>query len=140
MIENQFIPLSIARQLVNLGFNEDCFGEYFTDGTISFTSGKNTFHEAVRLNKVIACIAPTFYDTFKWFREKHSLLSFITPKQEGFMFTILNINTKTNLTQFDDLLNGGIGKGGGIIYLNYRGCEIACIEYMIKLVKDGTNS
>lgn len=73
MIEDQFVPLNIARQIVSIGFNEDCFGEYFTDGTISFTSGKNTFHEAVKLNKVIACIAPTYYQAQRWLRDVHNI-------------------------------------------------------------------
>ncbi len=73
MENSRFVPHNIAKLLKEENFNDDCLGEYFTDGTISLTSGKETFIQAIKLNKVISCRAPLYEEVISWFEKNHNI-------------------------------------------------------------------
>jgi len=113
---DEFVDHNIAKQLRDIGFDEDCLGFYKLDKTVSivwedFDSRTKTPY------------ASTYYQVFQWFREVHKLHSSIAWVTKGYDFYVKKepsriINETTH------------------VYSNYRECEIACIEYMINLVKN----
>ena len=76
-IENNFVPYQIALDMKSIGFDEPCFNYY----------GKNNklphqldcmFGYRAHFNKNF-CLAPLYQQAFRWFREKHGLISYIHP-------------------------------------------------------------
>jgi hypothetical protein len=68
-MEKEFINYIEALALKELGFNEPCFGFYCDEG-----SRVEPHYPCDGLNR-----APTYSQAFRWFREKHGLISYIHP-------------------------------------------------------------
>lgn len=68
-MEKEFIPYEQALALKELGFDEPCFDNYGVYGQLW----------QLRLNQQSniegACLAPTFSQAFRWFRENYNLHS-----------------------------------------------------------------
>jgi hypothetical protein len=71
-MENEFVPYQPSLDMKELGFNEPCFGLYHNDKTFYLTQCKSheQFHGQI-------CLAPTFSQCFRFFREKYNLKGFI---------------------------------------------------------------
>ena len=84
----EFLPYDRALKLKQLGFDESCFG-YYSKGVLSIEiikSGKIfTNEDSIYFDKDSSCLAPTFSQAFRWFREKYDLPSW-TYESEGKWF------------------------------------------------------
>ncbi len=72
-MEREFVPYMLAVKLKELGFDEPCFGYYHVcDG---YTKGYAFcyFNEPERYESDSAVLAPTFSQTFRFFREKYGV-------------------------------------------------------------------
>ena len=66
-MEKEFVSYSIALKLKELGFNEECFRGYGSDGEIAdYTSSFKNYNDSLFIN------APLYQQTLYWFREKHN--------------------------------------------------------------------
>jgi hypothetical protein len=72
----EFLPYDRALKLKQLGFDESCFG-YYSKGVLSIEiikSGKIfTNEDSIYFDKDSSCLAPTFSQAFRWFRENYRL-------------------------------------------------------------------
>jgi hypothetical protein len=65
-LEKEFIPYELALELKQLGFDEPCLGFYERNQELIIQECLITdFH-----GDSLQCVAPTFSQTFKWFRKK----------------------------------------------------------------------
>jgi hypothetical protein len=84
----EFLPYDRSLKLKQLGFDESCFG-YYSKGVLSIEiikSGKIfTNEDSIYFDKDSSCLAPTFSQAFRWFREKYDLPSW-TYESEGKWF------------------------------------------------------
>jgi len=69
-MNKDFIPYEQALELRQLGFNEQCFSFYDSDGQLYesegyYKQGYNVLGEEI--------IAPLYQQAFRWFREKYNL-------------------------------------------------------------------
>lgn len=117
-----FISYTEALALKELGFTEECFGYWY----VNYKNENNITYPQTKFLKWYTgkqILAPTFSQTFRWFREKHSLYHSINP---------LGYN----------MCLGMVGKLGNLLscntpdYGNYEEAELACLRKLIELVTD----
>ena len=78
-IESEFIPYEQALALKELGFNEPCFGYYYTlngkDWKFAEKSEYYRLDDEINIGGKFSLLAPTFSQAFRWFREKYNVHS-----------------------------------------------------------------
>jgi hypothetical protein len=117
-MKNEFIPYEQALALKELGFDEPCFGEYRQwDGGKPYLQlyqdldGCST--DPADYEYTTECIAPTYSQAFRWFREKCGLRHFIEYD-----------NGHYNAVVQSSLVHHGN---------NYEEAELACLKKLIEL-------
>jgi len=122
MIEKEFVPHQESLELEEIGFNEPCFG---------YWKSKNwLIQEKTRTDGYThadqECLAPTYSQAFRFFREKHNISSWIyNSDMINFFYTILQ--------------GGRIVKANNS-YESYEEAELECLKKLIEIVKDGNKS
>jgi len=117
-----------AFELKQLGFDEVCIYHYKKNDEGEHTSHP-TFEMLTPFGKNHNILdsrvsAPTYSQSFRWFREKHGLCIVIKP-----------IDDKKLDLGYNLLKNGLIMNA----HLTYEGAELACLRNLIKIVKEQTN-
>ena len=124
-MEKEFVSFEIASELKELGFDEPCFTYYYNVSSKLRTNISVDINNGwiYSLNKKLAItLAPTFFQAFKFFREKYKLPSWVyTSDNEKFYYGILRD------TRF--LIDGNKP------YETYEEAELACLLKMIEIVK-----
>jgi len=123
-MNKEFIPYELALGLKQLGFQERCLGHYW-ENLFYF---RTTFHHPSTMpNSPESCLAPTYSQAFRWFREKYKLKCCIIPLvcEQG----------------YSDLYESRIHQEKHSIsiignYKIYEEAELACLREMIKIVKE----
>jgi len=128
MIDREFIPYPEALGLKQLGFQERCFGHYW-ENLFYF---KTTFnHPSTMPNSPESCLAPTYSQAFRWFRENYELDSEIYMNHEyGVKFyTYLVLKLEKSIVSH---------KSGYAVKQNtYEEAELTCLRKLIEIVKQG---
>ena len=119
-MEKEFVTYEQALALKELGFDELCFGYY--DG------GGNLYTEMVEVLK-----APLKQQVFRWFREKHKLHSWVQPMYEDQDFYVFVLAKPKDFMIPKDI------NWEGDEYLNHEEAENACIDKLIKIIKNKTD-
>ena len=115
----EFVNYEMALALKELGFDEPCLDCYNIYGK----------RWEMRLNKQStiegACLAPTFSQAFRFFREKYKMAIINPDWNNKFKYEIFNLH----------LLNQGVlfTKSG---FENYEEAELACLQKMIETIKN----
>ena len=81
-IEKDFIPFQEALELKKIGFDEPCLGYYDLDGLQVSThhwypENKNSSFPLQHTTNNPKVSAPTFSQTFRWFRNKNYILDIV---------------------------------------------------------------
>lgn len=69
MLEKEFIPYEQALALKELGFDEPCFGYFYTEDKFFETKIKNS-----ELDEECSIAVPLYQQVFRWFREKYHII------------------------------------------------------------------
>ena len=127
-MEKEFVSFEIALALKELGFEEPCFGFYDLSYKcrLAFTSDQN-FYEQQK------CSAPTFSQTFRFFREQLLLDSCIIPywfidgeyKVKKYTYSIEPSN------RFDEYFYCDSDE-----YDTYKDAELECLVKLIEIAKE----
>ena len=133
-MEKEFIPYEQALALKELGFNRRTLAQYNTRQNDEWILTFDLSGEGQYPKGSSACIAPTFSQAFRWFREKYNLKGFI-----GF---------RPNVKQFDchiyDMFLSGTEyvKQRTLEEFNkdpkvgtYEEAELECLKKLIEIVK-----
>jgi len=131
-MKNEFVPYEIALALKELGFDEPCFAVY-NDPDFKWARHLKGWEDN-ELDNVINSIyaeggfvtAPLYQQAFRWFREEHDLVCFITP--EG------SIKNRCYLYSIKDY-KAFVGTFGQ----TYEEAELECLKKLIEIVKQNTN-
>ena len=121
-MENQFIPIELARQIKELNFNEPCFGGWDKDNIF-------TYHP----DSDIILDAPLFQQAFDWFRINHNLHVSIYHWHKDFADSMGHKQWEgcvTHLTQKRI--------GGNDFFDTYKEAQIYSINLLIELVETKT--
>jgi thymidylate synthase len=124
-MKKEFIPYEQALALKELGFDEPCFGWYDSeyqeilnyDHTHNYCGWLNGNH----------CSAPTFSQSFRWFREKYGLEGVI---QQAKDFTWY----RWEISQYNE--DGKKYVADWYEYKTYEEAELACLNKLIEIVKN----
>ncbi len=114
-MNKEFIPYEQALALKELGFDEPCFGGYYSNqdnvNLWFFKEAKNSDRDE-RVRDGFAT-APLYQQAFRWFREKYDLH--------------LSINVKDGIWYFERFSING--------FKTYEEAELACLIKLIEIVK-----
>ena len=110
-MNKEFIPYEQALELKALGFNEPCFKVYDTMGYVQ--------DEQTMLNMGLDyCLAPTFSQAFRWFREKGYDVK-VQKESDGLYFGFYWTGAAWII----------VGNG------TYRQAELECLKKLIEIAK-----
>jgi hypothetical protein len=128
MIEKEFIPYELALELKQLGFNENCIATYDEDRDFElqdFEQNYDTFPPHI-------ISSPTYSQAFRWFREKHQLIHYIswvykkTYDGVDWFFKIKGINmANNNVVPHDETRFG-----------TYEEAELNCLKKLIEIANE----
>jgi hypothetical protein len=133
-MKKEFVPYGLALRMKELGFDETCFGCYTKDKELSYDYSDNR-EEGHYFQD---CIAPTFSQAFRWFREKYNLQSEIEFRHCEYSF-------KINFQKLADgenppvmvwhLIDSWFGLNMNL-FKTYEEAEQACLEKLIQIVEN----
>ena len=145
-MEQEFVIYDQGLALKELGFDEPCFAAYSGDEDNS--SLFIYWNDLVNMSELFIsqdncekfdyeCLAPTFSQAFKWFRDNHQLFYTIETNcsqlsfEWGFDYTIFDKeNDKWLSTEPQNC------PPGETTYVTYEEAESACIDKLIEIVKN----
>jgi hypothetical protein len=127
-MEKEFVSYKLAVKLKELGFDEPCIAFYEPDNTeVMFVGVLQRYNNPSLLHVKDFC-APTFSQTFRWFRKNYTHIKFNFGqsywKGEYIDFFDLTIRNKE--------INRTIGVGG---FTSYEEAELNCLEQLIEMVE-----
>jgi hypothetical protein len=153
-VDKEFVPYEEALVLKELGFDEPCFSKWLSslqsnwkEYELILEMGMNEEFENNRNSYLLegACSAPTFSQAFRWFREKYSLIGFVStgfcpfpdePKSKsgyrGFIKGIDERSLSSCNVFFRELET--------YCYKTYEEAELACLRKLIEIRKRGGNN
>jgi hypothetical protein len=124
-MKKEFVPYELALRLKQLGFDEPCFCFY------SKIYGLIPTLPTYKVNEVAGeVILPLYQQAFRWFREKHNMLSTIYSNASGFLY------------EWSDTIGGTHrgwsdceGPNDGGVWDTYEEAELACLTKLIEIVE-----
>jgi hypothetical protein len=126
-MEKEFIPYQEVLELKQLGFDEPCFGWFASDRTlVKEVTEKTDF-----------TLAPTYSQAFRWFREKYSWQHSIDATSDQHRFELgYNYWIWNNKTGEEHHTMPKNRPTGDWEYETYEQAELACLQHLIKIVKE----
>lgn len=126
-----FVAYELALELKELGFDEECIAHYDTDGLKILTyhwfpGNKNSSFPEPHTTNNPKISAPLYQQSFRWFREKYDLDSYVTQIE-------LNGKSywKVRKIETDDSV-----KGYSNFHDTFEESELECLKQLIKIVKN----
>lgn len=129
-MEKEFVPYELALELKQIEFDEPCLAWYPADTILLFMGMKlgSTKPDFVSQNstwlqsKIInTCIAPTFSQAFRWFRENDFLISFSSHDKDTHDFYIKWGTMEQGKSILSDTYN------------TYEEAELECLKKLIEI-------
>jgi hypothetical protein len=118
-MEKEFIPYEQALELKELGFDEPCFAWYVSE-SYGLEYGEVIKSDLIR----DGIVAPTYSQAFRWFREKHDLMSVIGYSRGWkYSFLIETIEEHKTIIVVDTINT-------------YEEAELECLKKLIEIVKE----
>ena len=132
-MKEEFVNYNQALALKELGYNEDCLGRWLAITEWEEPTGEIKLQLGVKVEDYDKnqCLAPLKQQVFRWFRERHDLLSWVfTPfgVSNGYFHEIVNLS--------NIVLEGGFSSGQSAQYTTYEEAELSCIDELIEIVKN----
>jgi hypothetical protein len=119
-MNKEFTPYDIALELKQLGFDEPCFGWYVSKDygvEIGMVIKSDLIKEAI--------LAPTFSQSFRFFREKYGLFAEIKP------YLIVGTDWWYKISD----RNNSSGLPYEVEFKTYEEAELVCLRKLIEIVK-----
>jgi hypothetical protein len=125
-MKNEFTPYDRSLKLKELGFDEPCFGYYYTLNGKDWKFADNHEYFEIDDQLVIGAnftlLAPLFQQAFRWFREKYGLAGLIEIGTQEYSFIVFD--EKTDSRKVTSSMNG-----------TYEEAELACLDKLIEIVE-----
>jgi hypothetical protein len=119
-MEKEFIPYELALALKELGFEEPCFGYYYTSDKKEV--GLEMYID-VRNQDVYYVQAPLYQQAFRWFREKYNFDIGIAKDSHDIYHFQIDTNNYGNWIL-------------PIFSRKYEEAELECLKKLIEIVKE----
>jgi hypothetical protein len=128
-MEKEFVPYELALRMKALGFDEPCLSVYTIVEKLrvptKFSVVNNILNGEYNDDFIpnIKCLAPTFSQAFRWFREKYTIVgeinSYYVDKKWSFNYDIVTIYKEKASDRFN----------------TYEEAELACLEKLIEIIE-----
>jgi hypothetical protein len=128
-MNKEFVPHEQALKLKELGFDEPCFGLYHKDGFLSLTISIS--HEQYYGQE---CLAPTYQQAFRFFRDKNNLEYQISKSANGNYYATIHKNTQEYLDTIASLRYACFDEV--VDCYSYEEAESECLKKLIEIVKN----
>ena len=135
----EFVPYQPSLEMKSLGFNEPCLGAHGPWGFMP-PNDVNSLSDDVRQEDLDnqwsdedgVCLAPTFSQAFRWFREKYNLQCWVEPTGSDRYSCRYDGNDETGYRWVGYLrdINHEI-----LYYSNPEEAEFECLNKLIEIVK-----
>ena len=132
-MNKEFIPYEQALALKELGFDEQCFGYYYTlngkDWKFADDKQYDSLDEFYNIGSMFTISTPLYQQAFRWFREKHDLLNDVgisanrKNDTKKWMYSIIYLDKNTYVYSEET-------------YNTYEEAELACLKKLIEIVKE----
>ena len=129
MIEKEFVPYQESLKLKELGFNRECLGQFNIHQGDKWLFSIDLSGEGQYPSNSNACLAPTFSQAFRWFREKHELEGDISHLNDGKFKWSYQIKNITNNPELSKIISSQP------YFESYEEAELACLNKLIEIVK-----
>lgn len=143
----EFIPYELALALKELGFDEPCFGYYYTlngkDWKFAEKSEYYRLDDEINIGGKFSLPAPLYQQAFRWFRDKYNLYNFI--REEYKSSRLLSTISKRIIPE----QNKGFDRFLVVMYVrtpntypqyasfaDYEEVELECLKKLIEIVKN----
>ena len=127
-MNKEFIPYEQSLELKELGFDEPCLATTDQTGFIPIEGTKHPIRGAMWYDTIDA---PLYQQAFRWFKDKHNMLSTIYSNASGFLY------------EWSDTIGGTHrgwsdceGPNNGGVWDTYEEAELACLKKLIEIVKN----
>ena len=124
MLEKEFIPYEQALALKELGFDEPCFGYFYTEDKFFETKIKNS-----ELDEECSIAVPLYQQVFRWFREKYHIIGEV--KFKG--------GKTTKTAWYDYIIYSEIDWNDENLseqWKKHEAAELACLKKLIEIIKN----
>ena len=129
-MNKDFVPYELAVKLKELGFDEPCFGFYIAS-QLFVTS--DIVHNS---SDIPVCKAPTFSQTFRFFREKYDWQHSIEPTKDQHRFELgYNYWIWNHITGEEHHTMPKNRPSSDWEYETYEEAELECLKKLIEIVK-----
>lgn len=132
-MEKEFVPVHIAHELKDLGFDEECIAVYSEGELLINELTLSIYNSSSRLFSN-DCTAPLLSQVFRWFRKSYGLQhtigefnSYQDNYSEEFPYKYI-VNSTMTYANTDSINKSGRCK-------TYEQAEQVCLEKMIQIVK-----
>jgi hypothetical protein len=133
-MEKEFVPYELAVKLKALGFNEPCFGYYYTLNGKDWKFAEKTEYwkldDEISIGGKFTLLAPLYQQAFRWFREKYDLQYNIVWNR---FYDKTPYQYEVRPTWRNELLRP-YGTSG--MCSTYEEAELACLEKLIEIVEN----
>jgi hypothetical protein len=126
-MDKEFIPYEQALTLKELGFNRRTFAQYDTILNNKWILTFDLSEEGQYPKSTSACIAPTFSQAFRWFRDEYGLDKVIDNWAEQ------SVNGEIWSKAYQYYING---EAYTSYYKTYEEAELECLKQLIEIVKE----
>ena len=137
-MEKEFIPFELSLKMKQLGFNEPCFGYYYTlngkDWKFAEKSEYYRLDDEINIGGKFSLLAPTYSQAFRWFRENHNLVYQINYLYNGNYQVVIHKNTHEYMELIQDLEHACVDEIPD--NYSYEEAELACLIKLIEIVKN----
>ncbi len=125
-MDKEFISYEQALALKELGFNRRTFAQYNTILNNKWILTFDLSEEGQYPKSTSACIAPTFSQAFRWFRDEYNLDKVIDNWAEQ------SVNGEIWSKAYQYYING---EAYTSYYKTYEEAELECLKKLIEIVK-----
>ena len=139
-MNKEFVPYEQALALKELGFDEPCFGYYYTtngkDWQFAEKSEYYRLDDEINIGSKFSLLAPTFSQAFRWFREKYDWQHSIEPTSDqhsrelGYNYCLWSYKTGEEYNTMPQNCPSGDWE-----FEKYEEAELACLIKLIEIVK-----
>ena len=138
MKEKEFVTYELALRMKQVGFDEPCLSVYTSAEKLrvptKFSIVNNILNGEYNDDfiPVIKCVAPTWQQAFRWFRDKYNLYPSINIYNDKWLCVIKS--TVSSETEISGYVVATINNGHPT-YDTYPEAELACLEKLIEIVE-----
>ena len=133
-MNKEFIHYEQALELKELGFDEPCFGYYYTlngkDWKFAEKSEYYRLDDEINIGGKFSLLAPLYSQAFRFFREKHNL------------FGCIDLHTSIPIhwyIRIDDIIENDYiyhSEDENLKYNTYEEAELECLKKLIEIAKN----